>query len=239
MSRDDVTRLIEALSDTDGDQRFDAAVKLGAIGDAAGDAIPALIRVLAQDEDSGIQEVAATALADIGSAAEEALREALGDKDVSVRATAAEGLAYWDRLSESTVELLRAALDDPSSDVRSRACTALARAARAEDRLIDAVARLLDDKTPSVREAAVDALAAYGGASFSQLVGAAGNEDERVRERAIAALGDVGVEEDKSVLPVVLSGLDDAAARVRVSAAEALRYFGADSEEAVSLATSP
>jgi len=85
----------ELLSAGDPAVRRSASDALGDLGSAAGPAVPALTRTLA-DEDASVRQSAAQALGKIGPAstsAVPALTAALDDPDPEVRASAADALA--------------------------------------------------------------------------------------------------------------------------------------------------
>jgi HEAT repeat protein len=164
-----------ASEDPDGSIRFNALANLGAIGDARAE--PAAIRILQQVDDPGLRAVAAIALQKIpGEAGAAALRGALGDPLLEVRANAALALAM--RGDPAGASVLRDLLDPAVyaaehgkdaakfaqarlvSESRVSAIQALARLHRAEDRAeIEKVAEKDDDLL--VREAGMRALAAW------------------------------------------------------------------------------
>lgn len=85
----------ERLNAGDPAVRRSASAALGDLGSAAGPAVPALTRTLA-DEDAAVRQTAAQALGRIGPAsasAMPALTAALGDPDPGVRGSAADALA--------------------------------------------------------------------------------------------------------------------------------------------------
>ncbi len=98
-----------------------AAEALGKIGDPQ--ALPALIEAL-KDKDSGVREVAAGALREIGPQALPALIEALKDKDSEVRRAAAEALGKIG--GPQALPALTEALKDEVRWVRRAAVEALA-----------------------------------------------------------------------------------------------------------------
>jgi hypothetical protein len=161
-----------ASDDADGSVRFNALANLGALGDPRAEA--AAVRVLQQSEDPGLRAVAAIALQRIpGDAGLAALRGAVGDQLLEVRANAALALAM--RGDPAGAAVLRELLDPAAyqtengrdaskfavarrvSESRVAAIQALARLRRAEDRAaIERVAS--DDEDLAVREAGMKAL---------------------------------------------------------------------------------
>ena len=114
--------LIGLCSDPDPDVRACAVYSLGAFGERAADAIPALIERLT---DSGVYvgQLAADSLAHIGPAATPALVEALKQGDPCVRGRAARALAHIADLK--SIPALIASLEDESPIVEYYADIAL------------------------------------------------------------------------------------------------------------------
>ncbi len=79
----DVSAQVQILKGSDKDAKVDACVKLGEAGESAGDAVPALIELLADKGDDGlVRRMAAYALGQIGPKAKAAvpvLKTLLGD----------------------------------------------------------------------------------------------------------------------------------------------------------------
>ena len=164
-----------ASEDPDGSIRFNALANLGALGDPRAEA-PA-IRILQQADDSGLRAVAAIALQRIpGAAGATALRGAVEDPILEVRANAALALAM--RGDPAGASVLRDLLDPAIyaaehgrdgakfaqarrvSESRVAAIQALARLHRPEDRAeIERVAEKDDDLL--VREAGMTALKSW------------------------------------------------------------------------------
>jgi HEAT repeat protein len=118
------TQLIVALGDPDAYVRACAAHGLGEPGDGLEQAVPPLIKSLA-DISPLVSRVAADSLARIGSPAVPALIAALEAEGASVRAGAARALCIIQ--PEEAVPALCAALDDPSATVTYYAEEALER----------------------------------------------------------------------------------------------------------------
>jgi serine/threonine protein kinase len=141
-------------------ERAEAARQLGARGENAAAAVPALRRAL-EDDDGLVRSSAARALGQIGTAARPAtpaLERALADPDERVRAAAASALAALGSLSESAVNALIVDLKDPSPQVRARAAYALSRHRRRSEKVVAALREAVSDEDESVRHAAEAAL---------------------------------------------------------------------------------
>jgi HEAT repeat protein len=115
--------LLLDLTNTDWSMRRDAALALGAMGPAAGEAVSALTKRL-EDEHADVRRAVARALRRIGSAAESAvpaLVERLTDEYVGVRRSVVFALEEITREGnkDAVVEaLMRVALEDKNAEVR-------------------------------------------------------------------------------------------------------------------------
>ena len=163
-----VDNLVAALSDADPATRGDAAVALAAIGPDAAEAVPALTKLLAGDEnEAGLRYAAAYALGRIGPAAApvaESLR-GLATSDDELMAT----VAVWALLKiepankaqvATAVPVLRQALRSKRDLARLEAASALGDlgdAAVSAVPILELVSE--DDPLPAVRGAAAAALA--------------------------------------------------------------------------------
>ena len=152
-------------------------------------------------------------------------RQALGDPDAAVRATA---LAALGRLGELGTEDLKAGLTDLVAATRGAACEVAARMADPEPAVAALVLDRLADEDPGVVEIAAWALGELGErvtlpeGTVAALAGVAtGHADPLARESAVAALGALG---DAAGLPAILAGTADKPA-VRRRAVLALAPF--------------
>jgi hypothetical protein len=117
------------------DEKFAVFNLIRDIGPAAAPTIPALVRALDEDPDTGHGEFAAYALARIGPASRPAILEVLGRKDSVARGNLIDGLMGYVN-SDSSVELDGASAQaisylvllcqDPDSDIQIRAIYGLA-----------------------------------------------------------------------------------------------------------------
>lgn len=154
-----------------------------------------------------------------------AVRQALGDPDAGVRATALAALA---RLGELGTDDLRVGLADPVAATRGAACEVAARMAHPEPAVAELVLERLADEDPGVVEIAAWALGELGervtlpvGAVAALARVATQHDDPLARESAVAALGALG---DPAGLPAILAGTTDKPA-VRRRAVLALAPF--------------
>ena len=216
-----VSALATATSDDERQVRVIAVGELGRLG--AREALPELERALG----SGDEETAAAAahaLGQLGSSrAVEPLVGALGRSERRVRREAADALA---RVADAgaTQSLLRA-VRTAAPDRRATAIVALGGVVRHRP---DGTARELlcgyaEGNDAASALAALDALGAMGDrAAVPRLVRIVDSRfDDDVRQRAIAALGDIGGDEAMRTLVTMLMG-DFGDARVRAEAAWAL-----------------
>ncbi len=121
---DDISVLINDLTNKDATVRLSAVTALASIGPDAKEATPALITVL-NDQDASVRGGAARALGKIGFATEAvipALMMALEDQDEYVRVDVANALGYIGPAAEEAVPVLKhVAVHDPVKRVRSSA----------------------------------------------------------------------------------------------------------------------
>jgi HEAT repeat protein len=125
-------------------------------------AVPALIKVLEEDKKGGGRRSAALALARIGPAAAPYLAAALGNADPQVRLHAAMGLALMESVpKEALPELLRG-LGDPERQVRHWSIRALQKLSPPPPEIVPALTVALADDDWTVRLAAVDIMGRMG-----------------------------------------------------------------------------
>ncbi|MEM4707293.1 MAG: HEAT repeat domain-containing protein, partial [Candidatus Anstonellales archaeon] len=168
-----VPALIEALKDEDALVRANAAEALRKIGKPA---VPYLIEAL-KDESKEVRVGAAEALvnaATYGSKAQKtevlnALIDALGSEDVTIRANAAWvlGKIAADRIDISTaIPELGKLLEDENEKVRRNAGWALRAAAeQGNNKALDALKKGLENENADVRRSAVEAIGLLGSLS--------------------------------------------------------------------------
>jgi hypothetical protein len=165
-----------ALDGPDPAARRQAVLGLGALGERAGEAVPALAKVLREDGDPATRGEAARALANMAPAsraAVPALAQALGDDEPRVRMHAALALAGLRGEARPAVPALARALDDEANrtdlgafslTIQEAAALALGRAGG--DEAAPALARALrPDRPEGLRRAAARALGEAGAAA--------------------------------------------------------------------------
>lgn len=121
-SADAVTALADQCDDPNPDVRACAIFALGTFRERATEAVPVLIKKLA-DPSVYVGQMAADSLARIGQSATPALIEALKDDSPTVRGRAARALSHL--ADKSSIPALIASLDDESSIVEYYADMAL------------------------------------------------------------------------------------------------------------------
>jgi hypothetical protein len=173
---DSVRAWVKALSAPDAGARRQAVVGLGALGDKAAEAVPALAKVLREDGDADLRKEAARALenmAPASGAAVPALAQALGDEGPRVRMHAALALGRLRAEARPAVPALARALADDANrtdlgafsfTIQEAAARALGRAGDAE--AVAALASALQaDRPEALRRAAARALGEAGAAA--------------------------------------------------------------------------
>jgi HEAT repeat protein len=202
---------IEALDSKDAKVRYKAIFALGAIGNKAGEAVPALAKILAQDTDAEARHQAALALtkmAPASSAAVTELAQALSDKVLYVRMNAAIALFNLRTKARPAVPALLKAVKDGSNKtnlnrfhwtIQEIAARALGRASAGSPESAEAVpvlmelltAALAPDGTTGMRIAAAQALGEIGPpakAAVPQLRTMLNEENPEIRRFAEEAL---------------------------------------------------
>lgn len=204
--RPSVKDLIAALASDDPAARARAACELKDEGDAAGDALAPLLRLLS--DASPVErtvckqhwwrssellttpgEQAAAALVSIGSQAFDPLVAALRQPQWVARRNAAWALGALD--DQRALGALVAALGDREPDVRAQAAWALG--ALDDPSSMDRLATALKDEDVRVRRQAAWALGALGDSrATAGLIAALKDSDAGVRRHAAWALGAIG-----------------------------------------------
>jgi len=241
-----VNQLSQALKDSDGVVRRNAASVLGNISPET--AIAELLKAL-EDSNSDVRRRAALALGKIGSeTAIMGLLKALEDSDEYVRRNAAFALGNIG--SETAIAGLLKALKDSDESVRGNAAFALAKigsetaiaellkALEHSDNALEALTEIetetaiagllkaLEHSDEGVRGNAAFALGKIGSeTAIAGLLKALEHSDEDVRWYAAFALGKIGSE---TAIPGLLKALEDSDEFVRRKAAEALGNIGTE-----------
>jgi HEAT repeat protein len=215
-----VNQLSQALKDSDGVVRRNAAEALGKIGSEEG--IPVLLKAL-EDSDGYVRWKAAAGLAKISSeTAIPVLLKALEDSDGYVRWKAAAGLAKIS--SETAIPGLLKALEDSDEDVRGNAVWVLGNIG--SETAIPGLLKALEDSDEFVRWKAAAGLAKISSeTAIPGLLKALEHSDDYVRWNAAEALGNIGSE---TAIPGLLKALEDSNKDVRRNAAFALGEIGSE-----------
>jgi hypothetical protein len=204
---------INALGSPDAPVRSHAIFALGATGSDAGEAVPALAKVLLEDPDPEARHQAALALSKMTPASREAvpaLADALADEEPAVRMNAAIALFRLRDAARPAIPALTQALNDPDNRTN------------------------LGTFTYTIQEMAARALGRAGAGtadSVPALTAALDNaRSEEMRLAAIHGLGEVGAEARPAV-PGLRALLADNSAAVREAAAETLHAIEGEAAE--------
>lgn len=145
--RQRIRRLISNLKVPDAEDRRHAAETLGRMGQAAREAVPALVEAVRNDSDAGMRKSAASALGQMGEAAREAiplLIDALKDSDSEMRAQAAEALGNLGEVAREAVPaLLEVLRKDSNANVLATCGRALGHMGEAAREAVPALVELL------------------------------------------------------------------------------------------------
>jgi HEAT repeat protein len=205
--------LARHLSDPDPQTRSAIATALGRIGTDR--TLPLLLELL-RDMTDDVRIAAARALGELGNPATvDAMLDEMADENPAVRSAVAEALGRVN--DQKSVDVLsRVCAEDPDPGVRKTAMVALRRvSAWAVNPLIHALA----GSNIEERIRAVSQLLGQGKTAVLPLAELLANEDPTVRASAAEILGTLG---DPAALDALIRGLNDADARVRLSATTAI-----------------
>jgi HEAT repeat protein len=197
-----------------------AAATLTAIaGPEAGDALPVLLRVLADDWDTTDD------IARIGAAAVPELLTVLKDPEAKNRHLVVKALGLLASTSTAVIPALLEALKAPDRVVRRAAAAALGGIEPRAQEAIPGLREVLRDEEPSVRLAAAAALRAIQGPdaepAVAALVPLLSHADANIRRDTAAALAEFGAAA-KVAIPALDEAQRDADASVRSAAALAV-----------------
>jgi len=207
-----------------------AARALKGIGPDARPAVPALIEVL-NDPDESLRSEGAVALGSIGpnaGAAVPALVRAI--KDCPVETLADQAALALGQIGSEAVRALIEALHDHDGDVRRHAATALGGVGTKAAAAIPDLLPTLSDSDEEIRTAAAEALGQIGigpgaAAAVPGLLGAIKDSDRDVRRIAALALGKIGPSSDR-VIPALIFAMRDADNGVKHAGSSALEMIG-------------
>ena len=174
-------------------ERFAAMEELGALGEKAADAVPALVALLpTKSEDVRLH--ATLALGKIGAPSVEPLSRAYESKDPDVRFYAIWGLAFVGPPAKSATPLVIKALSESSAQVRRKAAYALAKIGAEPEKIVGPLVTALGDPDEDVRESARASLPKLGKVAVPHLIRALEGDDPPLRNTAIRTLGAIGAD---------------------------------------------
>ena len=160
--------LAKLLIDNNADVRFAAADALRRIGPPAKDAVPALIKVVKEDEDIGVRLAAIKALGGIGPHAKAAVMAlvaaAAADREGQVTLAVVEALSGIGVANKDTKELLSMTMHDANPALRVAALRTWAEIIADADADRDVLIPALGDSSSEIKFAALQAWG-RGGAS--------------------------------------------------------------------------
>ena len=220
-----VGALITALAHTDRRVRLRAADELGLLGQAAGDAIPALVTAL-DDDYEPVALNAAYALAGMNADAIIPLTEALHAPSKDAARNAAYALATMGSLA---VPALAKLLSHDAEAARGYAAYALGEIGPAARDIVSALVKLTHDESEWVRRNMAEAQGTIGEPTATQVATLAQtllhDADDQVRFTAGLSLARLGAQAADAV-PALQQALKAENRYVRANAVEALNRIG-------------
>ncbi len=223
MKGDVITHVIDEMKITD-IKSYKRAIKKAADADRV---------IFKRGELGGIKLVTIDALGQIGDVkAVSPLLKSLESEDRWIRRSAAKALETMndDRIVEPLMRRLLE-INEPDAEVRRSAAKALARMQL--EKSIKPLAQALKDSSLGVRLEAGYALGRIGEPAIDVLIEARNDADSRVRDSAVAALGNIGGESVRRQLISVLRD-ENEESTVKLTAIQALNKIG-DSESIAEL----
>jgi HEAT repeat protein len=225
-------------SPSDDETSYWVMKSLGLFGDVAGDAVPAVSRVLTSAASpSKLRVLAADTLGQIRTAASidvlttELMKpRRLSDYESAVlRQTIIDSLALAGPLATGAIPGLTRALEDDNADVRRKACDTLgALGPRAEGGMDSLFERLVLDEDDAVKDAAANAIAQVGQPAVEMLVDLLERGGSDLQWRAARALGQTGGAA-RSVVPKLKNAFGNSSIEVRIEAVDAAWQISRDS----------
>ena len=197
---------MQELSASDKPTRRDAPLKLGKLGAAAKEAVPALIKAMG-DSDQQVRENVLTAFADLGPAASEAipaLIDAMGGgggggnrggrfrRFDGKQQTIVHAAFALSRIGPEAIQPLIKALSLDDVSKRGGAAMALGDMGPAAHEAIPALIENLGNQDPEVQRTVAEALAQIGPETVKPLTEALGSNDAKSRQGAALALAGLG-----------------------------------------------
>jgi HEAT repeat protein len=185
------------------------------------EAVPVLQAILNDEEGQDIESEVLKVLAIIGIEGEEVLRQRLVDGTARQRRRAAKALGYTN--SKAAVTALTTALQDQDHDVRIAGVEALQ-----ECKAVEPLAAILlsqqdyDAEVCSAAIIAIQHLGTFDELSLEQLTKLLTNDNNAVRQSALAALSTRSDNPVGEILDIVISAVDDPDSDIVIAACDTL-----------------
>jgi HEAT repeat protein len=230
--------LLDALKDSDWAVRATVILALDGLSSRGPEVVKALAQAAAKDAHLTVRRLALFALANMAEEAREAVAQLaplLRNKDVNLRTTAALALV---KIGKDSVAELVKLLNDPAPDARLAAIQTLSQFGKEDldERAVTALVKALADADARVRQVAATDMALLGtrarefggGVAVSKtLFGLLKDKDVRVRRSAVAALGQIGLDE-KEEITALAAALQDKDVNVRAATIYSLSQYSHD-----------
>lgn len=231
------------LNDPNASVRRSAAFALGRLGESARDAVEDLVRLLHDDADDKVRDMAAAALGDIARALkgdDEAwnhsgsllVKVLKGDPSERVRRSAAYALGAFGPQASGAAKYLVKALTDDKPAVRQNAAWALGQIGASAAEAVPNLCALLRDKDSLVRRDAAGALGSMGkaaeraGTPLIELVKS--ETDNVVKKTALASLAELAGPEQADSAKDLEPLLEDKDPEVSLKTALVLTRIGGE-----------
>ncbi len=233
-------KLVPYLKSDDKNVRFWALDAVGSMREDSGGAVAAVLKVLKEDKDPGLQEKAGRTLGYIGKPAAVAIPDliaGLKDRNDGIRAGAAAGLAGIAPDDPAMIPIFTAALKDENPDVRASVAGAFWAMGVGARPALKAILAALKDGNDQVRASSARSLASMKADPdrvVGPLIGMLTTDQSRdVRREAAVALGEIGPEAKRAVPSLMLYVQDSSYPSLQVNAIQALGKMGSWSRDAV------
>jgi HEAT repeat protein len=230
--------LLEALKESDWNARAAAVMALDGLSSRGPKVVQALAQAAAKDAHQTVRRLSLVALANMADEATDAIPHLAGllrDKDTNLRATAAIALV---KIGKDSVAELVKILSDPAADARLAAIQTLSQFGKEDlnESAVTAIVKALGDVDGRIRQIAAAAVTLLGprarelggGADVNKaLFGLLKDKDARVRRSAVAALGQLGLDE-KEEITALAAALEDKDVNVRAATVHSLSQYSHD-----------
>jgi HEAT repeat protein len=233
-----VPALLNALKDSDGAVRAMVVWALDGLSARGPEVVKALAHAAVKDSHGSVRRLALSALANMADEAKDAVPLLVGllrDKEANLRTTAAIVLV---KIGKDSVPELVKLLKDSSADVRLSAIQTLSQFGKEDldEAAVTALVKALGDDNSRVRQVAAAGMALLGtrarelggGSDVSKaLFALSKDKDARVRRAAVAALGQIGLDE-KEEITALATALTDKDVNVRAMTIYSLSQYSHD-----------